>query len=158
MVVTKTPIVVPTDIRWISMLFMIGVFGFAAQIVFATILERIFFKAVPSALSVTGTLIIVSSALYVALEQATKRRDATITKKKSNVRLGGLSEGILEEGLLDELLGAHVAEEQDHGVQTDDRKFLVARKRDHKNEMVLPNSRVPTEEAKLLSENTASAS
>jgi len=37
------------------------------QIVFATILERIFFHAVPTTLSVIGTLLIISSALYVAV-------------------------------------------------------------------------------------------
>lgn len=37
------------------------------QIVFATILERMFFHAIPSALSVIGTLMIISCALYVAV-------------------------------------------------------------------------------------------
>lgn len=37
------------------------------QVVFATILERIFFKAIPTALSIVGTLLIISSAIYVAV-------------------------------------------------------------------------------------------
>ncbi|KAG6853265.1 hypothetical protein C0991_005590 [Blastosporella zonata] len=117
MLITKTPLVIPTDFQWLGMLIMIGVFGFAAQalltmglqretagrgsiaiytqIVFATILERIFFQTEPSLLSITGTLIIVSSALYVAI---TKRRTATT---KAVGKLSGVPEGALEAGLLD---------------------------------------------------------
>ena len=44
-----------------------GSLALYTQIVFATILERTFFKVSPSALSVLGTLIIVASAVYVAV-------------------------------------------------------------------------------------------
>jgi len=37
------------------------------EIIFATILERIFFNAVPTTLSVIGTLLILASAFYVAV-------------------------------------------------------------------------------------------
>ena len=37
------------------------------EIIFATILERVFFNAVPTTLSVIGTLLILASAFYVAV-------------------------------------------------------------------------------------------
>ncbi|KAG6856001.1 hypothetical protein H0H87_008545 [Tephrocybe sp. NHM501043] len=160
MLVTETPLVIPTDLRWLGLLILIGVFGFVAQalltsgllresagkgsiaiytqIVFAIILERIFFKAQPSALSIAGTIIIVSSALYVAvsthlslaarnsidrISQITKRRAVTV---KSDARLSGVSEGDLEEGLLDGLLEAHVEEERD-GDQSDRRSSATGK-------------------------------
>ncbi|KAF8174539.1 drug/metabolite transporter superfamily, partial [Pholiota molesta] len=89
MIITKTPIVVPNRLEWLTLLAMIGLFGFFAQIlltmglqretagrgsmaiytqvVFATILERIFFKTAPTVLSVSGTLLILASATYVAV-------------------------------------------------------------------------------------------
>src|SRR5882762_9774789 len=39
----------------------------SVQILFATILERLFFHSPPSILSVTGSVIILTSALYVAV-------------------------------------------------------------------------------------------
>lgn len=39
------------------------------QLVFATILQLIFFHAIPSALSMFGTLIIIAGALYVAVRR-----------------------------------------------------------------------------------------
>ncbi|KAL1696767.1 hypothetical protein GGG16DRAFT_42858 [Schizophyllum commune] len=116
---TKTKLVIPTSIEWLALLGVIGVCGFIAQvlltmglqretagrgslalytqIVFATILERTFFKVSPSALSVLGTLIIVASAVYVA---ATKERE---NKPPSNpsITLERLDEEAMEEGLLD---------------------------------------------------------
>lgn len=38
-----------------------------SKIIFATILERIFFHTIPSVLSIMGTLIIMGSAVYVAV-------------------------------------------------------------------------------------------
>ncbi|XP_006457167.1 hypothetical protein AGABI2DRAFT_154525 [Agaricus bisporus var. bisporus H97] len=89
MLVTKSQFIVPNRLVWLAMLVMIGLFGFAAQIlltmglaretasrgslaiytqiVFATILERIFFHVVPSVLSVVGTLTIITCAMYVAV-------------------------------------------------------------------------------------------
>ncbi|TRM65467.1 hypothetical protein BD626DRAFT_567375 [Schizophyllum amplum] len=114
---TKTKIVIPTSIEWLALLGVIGVCGFIAQvlltmglqretagrgslalytqIVFATILERMFFKAAPSALSVLGTLIIVASAVYVA---ATKERE---NKQQDGITLERMDEEAMEEGLLD---------------------------------------------------------
>ncbi|KAG6867921.1 hypothetical protein C0993_009515 [Termitomyces sp. T159_Od127] len=128
MLVQKTPIVIPTKIEWVAMLIMIGVFGFIAQtlltmglqretagrgsiaiytqIVFASILERIFFEAESSFLSLTGTFIIIVSALYVGFS----KQRARTAKTKSNVRLSGVLESDLEEGLLDGLLEAHANE------------------------------------------------
>ncbi|KAF7973812.1 hypothetical protein HWV62_14188 [Athelia sp. TMB] len=89
---THTPLVLPHSWEFVFLFIMMGIFGFVAQtllamglqretasrgtlavyiqIVFAAILERIFFSAVPSALSVVGSLIILASALYVALTKA----------------------------------------------------------------------------------------
>ncbi|KAF7973811.1 hypothetical protein HWV62_14186 [Athelia sp. TMB] len=89
---TRTPLVLPHRWDFVAMLGMMGVLGFVSQtlltmglqretagrgtlavyiqIVFAAVLERIFFSAVPSALSVVGSLIILASALYVALTKA----------------------------------------------------------------------------------------
>ncbi|KAF9441674.1 hypothetical protein P691DRAFT_683172 [Macrolepiota fuliginosa MF-IS2] len=137
MVVTKTPFIVPTQLDWLAMLIMIGIFGFVAQvlltmglaretagrssmaiytqIVFATILERIFFHTVPALLSVFGTLVIISCALYVAvcaslavievitevLIQLTKDSSSGAGEdNKSTVRLRGGEEDSMECGLL----------------------------------------------------------
>ncbi|KAF5320082.1 hypothetical protein D9611_010282 [Ephemerocybe angulata] len=89
MLVTKQPIVIPARAEWLAMFVMIGIFGFFAQIlltmglqresasrgsmaiytqiVFATIFERVFFNVVPTILSGIGTLLIVVSAIYVAI-------------------------------------------------------------------------------------------
>ncbi|TFK38435.1 EamA-like transporter family-domain-containing protein [Crucibulum laeve] len=120
MIATRTPLIIPTRLDWLGMLVMIGVFGFIAQtlltmglqretagrgsmavytqVIFAGILERIFFRSDPSVLSVFGTLMIIASALYVAL---TKERQPTPTKKKANaVVLARVNEEAMEEGLL----------------------------------------------------------
>ncbi|KAF8881637.1 hypothetical protein BD779DRAFT_1627156 [Infundibulicybe gibba] len=87
MIVTKSPFIIPTRLDWLGLFVLIGIFGFIAQVlltmglqretasrgtlalytqvIFATILERIFFKPIPSMLSACGTLIILTSALYV---------------------------------------------------------------------------------------------
>ncbi|PFH49635.1 hypothetical protein AMATHDRAFT_62754 [Amanita thiersii Skay4041] len=116
MLIMKTPVIVPRHIEFFGMLLMIGLFGFAAQmlltmgfqreaagrasmavytqVVFASILERIVFHTPPSFLSIAGTCLILSSALYVAMI-------AEKPKEKGNVvRLERLGEGDLEEGLL----------------------------------------------------------
>ncbi|KAH8113036.1 DUF6-domain-containing protein [Phellopilus nigrolimitatus] len=89
MLLLQEKVVFPTRIEWLALLVMIGIFGFLAQvlltlglqretagrgamaiyvqIIFASILERIFFHTVPSTLSITGTLIIMGSAVYVAI-------------------------------------------------------------------------------------------
>ncbi|KAG6915964.1 hypothetical protein DXG01_009053 [Tephrocybe rancida] len=164
MIVTKTPFIIPTEIQWLGMLIMIGVFGFLAQtlltlglqretagrgsiamytqIVFAAILERVFFKTEPSFLSIMGTLIIVSSALYIAI---TKQ---PIQKGKTNVRLTSMLEDALEEGLLDGLLEAHAEEENaKNGPDSDESSVPFPSKLkgdDHDNEDVLPASQGTT--------------
>ncbi|KAI8976388.1 hypothetical protein BD414DRAFT_496760 [Trametes punicea] len=92
MIIMRTPVVIPMRWDWLLMLFLIGLFGFIAQvlltmglqretagrgtmavyvqIIFATIFERVFFHTSPSFLSVIGTLIILTSAIYVALIKA----------------------------------------------------------------------------------------
>ncbi|KAF9478764.1 DUF6-domain-containing protein [Pholiota conissans] len=119
MIVTKAPFVVPSRVEWLALLAMIGLFGFFAQllltmglqretagrgsmavytqIVFATILERIFFKAVPTALSIIGTLLIITSAIYVAL---TKEKEAPKATKYMPLRHLPSTNSDLEEGLL----------------------------------------------------------
>ncbi|KAF8736449.1 hypothetical protein AX14_000319 [Amanita brunnescens Koide BX004] len=89
MVVTRTPFIIPSRLNWFALLIMIGILGFIAQIlltmglqresagratmgvytqiVFATIFQRIFFHTTPPLLSIIGTILILSSALYVAL-------------------------------------------------------------------------------------------
>ncbi|KAF8151749.1 EamA-like transporter family-domain-containing protein [Crassisporium funariophilum] len=119
MIITKTPFIIPQRVEWMALLIMIGIFGFIAQtlltmglqretagrgsmavytqVVFATILERIFFHAVPTALSIIGTLLIISSAIYVALTK--EKEDTPATAKPTHLhRLTRDAE--LEEGLL----------------------------------------------------------
>ncbi|KAG2155320.1 drug/metabolite transporter superfamily [Suillus bovinus] len=89
MVVFDIPVVYPTSWMWMLLLFMVGVFGFAAQtlltmglqretvsrgitgmyaqLVFAVMLERLLFGVIPSLLSVFGAAVIMSSSLYVVV-------------------------------------------------------------------------------------------
>jgi len=118
MFVTRSPVVVPTQLDWLVMLIMIGIFGFFSQvlltmglqretagrgtmaiytqIVFATILERVVFQTTPSALSILGTLIIIAAALYIAFTKNSEHK----TRHQSTVRLVRVSNEELEEGLL----------------------------------------------------------
>ncbi|TFY76604.1 hypothetical protein EWM64_g7409 [Hericium alpestre] len=118
MIVKHQAVVIPKRADWIAMLIMIGAFGFIAQalltmglqretagrgtmavyiqIIFALALERIFFHIVPSALSITGTVIIMSSALYIAV---TKER--ANPKQPTQISLEYPGESALEEGLLE---------------------------------------------------------
>ncbi|KAK0470644.1 integral membrane protein DUF6 [Armillaria novae-zelandiae] len=96
MIVLRTPVVIPTQREWGAALFaIIGFFGFVAQalltmglqretaarattavytrIIFAVILEYIFFEFTPNSWSVTGIAIIVTAAIYVTLS---KHKDA----------------------------------------------------------------------------------
>ncbi|KAG7093761.1 hypothetical protein E1B28_007410 [Marasmius oreades] len=120
MIVTKTPFVLPIGLVWYMFLLVIGVFGFLAQmlltigfqyeqagrattavytqIVWATVFERIWFHTSPSLLSIIGTLIIIGSALYVALN---KKREGN--EDNTTITLERLGDGInLEEGLSDD--------------------------------------------------------
>lgn len=91
MTAAHTDWVFPTRWTWLGMLLLIGIFGFLAQllltlglqretasrgtlalyvqIVFSLLFERLAFGAVPGALSVVGTCIIMGSAIYVALNK-----------------------------------------------------------------------------------------
>ncbi|KAF5375925.1 hypothetical protein D9615_008259 [Tricholomella constricta] len=151
MLIQKAPIVVPTEIEWLLLLLMIGIFGFVAQIlltmglqretagrgtiavytqvVFAAILERIFFDPAPSIMSIFGTLIIISAALYVAvrlflpslrplplfppciahlvMKDQTKtqnHKDRNTTSNTISLRLRQMPDRALEDGLLEGLL------------------------------------------------------
>ncbi|KAM6499708.1 integral membrane protein DUF6 [Amanita muscaria] len=101
MVITKTPFVVSSRLEWFSLLLMVVIFGLVAQvlitmgfqretagrasmavytqIVFAMIFQLIIFHTYPSRLSILGTVLILSSALYVAM-----------TKEKTHIEKNGL--------------------------------------------------------------------
>ncbi|KAF8883039.1 EamA-like transporter family-domain-containing protein [Infundibulicybe gibba] len=124
MIATKSPFIVPTRLDWLGLFILIGISGFAAQIlftmgmqretasrgalaaytqvIFAGILEQIFFKPIPSILSVCGTLIILTSALYVIL---TKKKDSNTV-----AMFNQLDEQELEEGLLGDSLNVEPGE------------------------------------------------
>ncbi|KAH9939623.1 EamA-like transporter family-domain-containing protein [Epithele typhae] len=104
MLVTQTPVVVPLRWDWLAILLFIGLAGFVAQtlltmglqreaagrgtiavygqIVFATAFEFAFFHTVPPPLSIVGTVIIIGSALYVALsKKSTHAIKGTVTSR-----------------------------------------------------------------------------
>ncbi|KAK0447407.1 uncharacterized protein EV420DRAFT_1568641 [Desarmillaria tabescens] len=112
MILMRAPVVIPTRLSWGALLAVIGFLGFFAQvaltmglqretagrgtiaiytqIIFASFAERIFFHSTPQVLSVLGTIIILSSALYVA-----------VTKRKCKQVCHTSNDDIaLEEGLL----------------------------------------------------------
>ncbi|KAF9242861.1 hypothetical protein BU15DRAFT_72511 [Melanogaster broomeanus] len=127
MVVLKVPVVYPTNWQWTAMLLMVGVFGLSfqtlltmglqretaargsmtiyIQVVFAVILERVFFGTVPSLFSIIGAAIIIASAIYVVLS---KQAQSNVT---TNVSLdsgdAALEEGLLENRHSDSSDGAH---------------------------------------------------
>ncbi|KIL58915.1 hypothetical protein M378DRAFT_287577 [Amanita muscaria Koide BX008] len=104
MVMTKTPFVIPSRVEWFFLLFMVGILGFVAQvlltmglqreaagrasmalytqIIFATIFQLIIFHTYPSWLSVLGTTLILSSALYVAMNKEKKTYTACPVEDK----------------------------------------------------------------------------
>ncbi|KAI0367888.1 drug/metabolite transporter [Pilatotrama ljubarskyi] len=89
MLVIRTTVIIPRDASTVAMLLAVSLCGFAAQmtmttglqretagrgtmaiyvqVIFAMIFERIFFHTVPLPLSLLGTAIILSSAIYVAV-------------------------------------------------------------------------------------------
>ncbi|KAI6001079.1 integral membrane protein DUF6 [Pisolithus orientalis] len=107
------PIVYPTQWQWGILLLLIGVFGFTAQmcltmglqretaargaigvyvqVIFANVLEVIFFKILPSLLSLFGTGIIVACAIYVVLSKQKQQRPKVALES---------GESTTEEGLL----------------------------------------------------------
>ncbi|KAF9005101.1 EamA-like transporter family-domain-containing protein [Cyathus striatus] len=116
MFMIHAPIVLPTELLWISLLLFLGISGFVAQIlltmglqretagrgamavysqvVFAAASELLFFHATPSVLSILGNIIIVCSAISVAL------MSKKVAEPSVAIRLRQMSEGSLEEGLL----------------------------------------------------------
>ncbi|KAJ7280288.1 DUF6-domain-containing protein [Mycena rebaudengoi] len=116
MVILRVPVVIPTRLSWLGLLGVIGVLGFVAQIlltmgfqretagrasmalytqiVFASVLERIFFHTTPTLLSLFGTAIIMSSAIYVALTK--KKEESSVVSQDG----GQQDDTSLEEGLL----------------------------------------------------------
>jgi drug/metabolite transporter (DMT)-like permease len=110
MILFKQPLVIPTRTSWLVMLFLIGIFGFVSQtlltmglqretagrgtlaiyssIVFAVVFEFIVFRTTPSALSIIGTLIIVSSAIYITLTKKIVTRLETASERPAPDRDG----------------------------------------------------------------------
>ncbi|KAJ7034701.1 hypothetical protein C8F04DRAFT_559438 [Mycena alexandri] len=118
MAILRQPIVIPTRPAWLGLLAVIGILGFGAQIlltmgfqretagrasmalytqiIFASVLERIFFHTTPTFLSLLGTSIIIASAVYVAL---TKKNSLQTDQADGRNRPDAISLE-LEEGLL----------------------------------------------------------
>ncbi|KAJ6602423.1 hypothetical protein DFH09DRAFT_1124828 [Mycena vulgaris] len=119
MAIIQEPMVIPTRLAWLGLLAVIGILGFGAQIlltmgfqretagrasmalytqiIFASILERIFFHTTPTFLSLFGTSIIMSSAIYVAL---TKKKNPDAEKPDQGNEGNRADDISLEEGLL----------------------------------------------------------
>jgi len=114
-IITRTPMVIPTERLYLSMLVLIGVFGFFAQIlmtmgfqieaagrasmgiysqvIFTMILERVIFGTTPGLLSILGTCLILGSAIYATATKAREEGDSCVDRKVA------LPEGdIVEEG------------------------------------------------------------
>ncbi|KAI0667473.1 hypothetical protein C8Q78DRAFT_1140466 [Trametes maxima] len=116
MLVSRTPVLITSDILTVVLVLAVSLCGFGAQItmttglqretagrgtlaiyvqvVFAMLFERIFFHTVPSFLSLLGTIIILSSAVYVAFS----KRSVEATKIASAA--SNRDDPMLEEGLL----------------------------------------------------------
>jgi len=99
MILFKIPPVIPRRPLWLAVLLLIGILGFIAQIlvtmglqretasrstlaiyisvVFAVVFELIFFHTTPSTLSIAGTTIIMSSAIYTSLTKKTVVKSVT---------------------------------------------------------------------------------
>lgn len=116
--VVRPHLVLPTRLDWIAMLFAIGVMGFGGQIlmtmglqresagrgtmavyiqiIFATMNDIVFFHSTPTLLSILGTVIIMTSAIYVALS-----KKKPIAHKRHMSLVGSPDDESLEEGLLE---------------------------------------------------------
>ncbi|THH01980.1 hypothetical protein EW026_g817 [Hermanssonia centrifuga] len=73
-----------------------GTMAVYVQIVFATTFERVFFHTTPPALSIVGTTIIMSSAIYVAVT-----KEDTGARKRAESLVNSAEDLSLEEGLLE---------------------------------------------------------
>lgn len=111
---SRESMVYPTQWEWSALLLLIGVFGFIAQmcltmglqretaargtmgvyvqVIFANVLEIIFFKTVPSFLSLLGTGIIMTCAIYIVFTKQKQGQEPKVALESG--------EPSLEEGLL----------------------------------------------------------
>ncbi|KAJ3558600.1 hypothetical protein NM688_g823 [Phlebia brevispora] len=124
----RVQVIVPPTYERIILLLIIGLLGYIAQfllmvglqrepagrgtvaiyvqMVFAIVFERVFFNTIPTPLSVLGMVIIMSSALYVALSTTrasiNKRRHSVLPSGNNNIpldeRLQNNREDVLDEG------------------------------------------------------------
>ncbi|EAU89555.1 hypothetical protein CC1G_02444 [Coprinopsis cinerea okayama7 len=121
MYITGERFVLPASKAWLAMFGLMGFFGMIAQIlltlgfqreaagkgsmaiytqiVFATIFERVFFDAVPPLLSVLGTVLIISSAVYLALLKESNNGNGQSVSAESNLGRG-IEQERMERGLL----------------------------------------------------------
>ncbi|KAG8733466.1 hypothetical protein FRC11_006014 [Ceratobasidium sp. 423] len=97
--------VLPHQWTWVGMIFIVGLFGFCAQllltlglqretvsrgsmvlyiqVVFSLVFERIAFGVSPSGLSLLGTCVIIASAIYVALNKPSKETDKPVNTEST---------------------------------------------------------------------------
>ncbi|KAJ7904973.1 DUF6-domain-containing protein [Mycena leptocephala] len=143
MAILREPVVIPTRLAWLGLLVVIGVLGFVAQIlltmgfqretagrasmalytqiIFASVLERIFFHTTPTFLSLLGTLIIMSSAIYVAL---TKKKNHDAGKPQQGDGVNRLDDISLEEGLLHSSKASDIPDDRSPSVDSQDSPLL----------------------------------
>jgi len=103
MIAQRVPVVIPASWTYILFIFLIGIFGFIAQvllvmgfqresasrgsmaiytlILFAGALEQIFLHVKPAVLSVIGAIIILSSAIYIAITKQSTSDDKSAPKR-----------------------------------------------------------------------------
>ncbi|TFK87116.1 drug/metabolite transporter [Polyporus arcularius HHB13444] len=96
MVVARTPVIIPDNLPCLLMILAVSACGFGAQmtmttglqretagrgtmaiyvqVIFALVFERVFFHTTPPPLSILGTVIIFSSAIYVAVSLTYMKR------------------------------------------------------------------------------------
>ncbi|KAL0568716.1 hypothetical protein V5O48_013269 [Marasmius crinis-equi] len=140
MIITRTPLVFPTEWRWGLLLLDIGVMGFIAQlllnmglqheqagrgtmalytqVVWTYILEKLYFQTTPSMMSIVGAVIIVGAAVYVALtKEKTPEEEGQEVMQGVTVALERFDhdEEVLEEGAKDEGGGTEVAKNYSEG-------------------------------------------
>ncbi|KIJ25080.1 hypothetical protein M422DRAFT_38929 [Sphaerobolus stellatus SS14] len=112
--------VIPTQWAWCELLFAISIYGFLVllvlglqretasrgalsfyvQVIFAPVFERIVFKTLPSYLSILGTVIIMGSAIYIAVgtQHADDLEVQEFTEEESFTNLQEVLESSTEPG------------------------------------------------------------
>ncbi|KAI0740153.1 hypothetical protein C8Q76DRAFT_706953 [Earliella scabrosa] len=120
MIAMRIPVVIPTRWDWLLTLLFIGLAGFGGQvlltlglqretagrgsiavygqIVFATFFERVFFHSTPAPLSIVGTIIIIGSALYVALTKKQQSQTHVVASDDPSVGEGLLNSHQMHSG------------------------------------------------------------